>query len=222
MKKWTDNFTSTDLIIHEDQEFLILNKPPGINSQNDQTGDLSLCAWAEDHKNRKLHIANRIDRPVSGIVLLVKNKKGLQQIKNPSVIHKEYLALVAPIEPAYAKLKHYIKRDGRTKKAYISESEHKDYKMCSLEYETIHELDKYHLLKIKTQTGRFHQIRAQLGHIGFPIKGDVKYGARRGNKDRSIDLHAYKLTITSLDLEVQALPIGRENIWRHIVSEEII
>jgi len=222
MKKWTDQYKSTDIILHEDKNYLVLNKPAGINSQDDQTEDLSLFGWAEKYTKQKLHLANRIDRPVSGIVLCTKTRKGGQQILGPDSIIKKYVALVAPIDPASDRLSHFIKRDGRTKKAYISEEEKSGYKPCSLSYSLRQVLDNYHLLDIETETGRFHQIRAQMGHIKHPIKGDVKYGARRSNRDRSIDLHAYKMMIRPLDLEITALPLGREPIWQHLMSENII
>lgn len=222
MKKWTDIYTSTDLIIHEDKDFIVLNKPAGVGSQDDQTGDASIFSWAEQYARQKLHLVNRIDRPVSGLILCTKTRKAGQLILDGKSIKKQYLALVAPIEPESSTLSDFIKKDGKTKKAYISDTEKGGYKPCTLTYATRHVLDNYHLLDITTETGRFHQIRAQLAHAGHPIKGDVKYGARRSNKDRSVDLHAYKMEIVPAQLSFTALPLGREPVWKYLQSENII
>ncbi len=222
MKKWTNIYTSSDLIIHEDAQFLVLNKPAGVGSQDDQTGDMSIFSWAEQYAKQKLHLVNRIDRPVSGLILCTKTRKAGQLILDSKSIKKEYLALVPPIEPEAATLSHFIKKDGKTKKAYISEVEKAGYKDCTLSYSARHVLENYHLIDITTETGRFHQIRAQLAHMGHPIKGDVKYGARRSNKDRSVDLHAYTMEIEPAQLKFTAQPIGREPVWKFLQSENII
>ncbi len=221
MKMWTEEYSTSDLLIYEDKDIIVVNKPSGINTQDDQTGDLSLMSWIEKIKNRRLHIINRIDRPVSGIVLFSKNKIGNQLYNHQQELSKEYLAITKTIEPREGELKHFLFRDGRRKKAYVSEEKKPSYKECHLSYKTIHELDNYNVISIETHTGRFHQIRAQLAHIKVPIRGDVKYGARRANKDRSIDLHAYKMTIPSMDKVFSVAPIGRENIWKEISSLDI-
>ena len=115
MKKWTDIYTSSDLILHEDSEFLVLNKPAGVGSQDDQTGDASIFSWAEKYAKQKLHLVNRIDRPVSGLILCTKTRKAGQLILDSKSIKKEYVALVPPIDPASAILSHFIKKDGKTK-----------------------------------------------------------------------------------------------------------
>lgn len=222
MKKWTDIYTSSDLIVHEDSQFLVLNKPAGVGSQDDQTGDASIFSWAEKYAKQKLHLVNRIDRPVSGLILCTKTKKAGQLILDSKSIKKEYVALVPPIDPDSATLSHFIKKDGKTKKAYISKVEKEGYKACTLSYTIRHVLDNYHVIDITTETGRFHQIRAQLAHIGNPIKGDVKYGARRSNRDRSVDLHAYTMEIEPAQLKLTAQPLGREPVWKFLQSENII
>jgi len=197
-----------DLIVHSSQDFWVLNKPPGVPVQNDKSGNLSLLAWFQDYIKSPIHLANRIDRPVSGAVICTKRSK-----QTPTCI-KQYIALTTKINDTSDTLEHYHKKDSRTRKAYISSTAHPDYKPCQLSYQKIKELDNYDLLQIELATGRFHQIRAQLAHIGHPIKGDVKYGARRSNKDRSVALHAYRVFIKDQNLKLYIPPLGRSSLWQ--------
>lgn len=164
-------------------------------SQADKTKDMSLLQLAESYCKQSLFLVNRIDRPASGIVLMGKRKEVQTFYLEPkNTISKEYLAVVKKgVEQAQAELHHYLAK--KNSKAIISEKEHKEFKSSKLSYIKLGALDNFDVLKVKLQSGRFHQIRAQLAHIGHPIKGDVKYGARRGNKNRSIHLHAHKLSI---------------------------
>ena len=110
-------------------------------------------------------------------------------------VEKVYLAAVANRPEAMeGKLIHYLRRDGRKNKTIAYSDPQKDAKRAELSYRYLDSSDHYHLLEIRLHTGRHHQIRAQLADIGCPIKGDVKYGFRRSNPDRSIHLHAWKLT----------------------------
>lgn len=219
MKNWTETYPVDTLVIFEDENLLALNKPSGVNVQDDQTGDKSLLSWIQELRGRKYHLLSRLDRPVSGIVLLSK-KRGHEL--DLFTVHKKYRALVSLEIPEAQSLSHYIKRDGRKRKSYISDKPQPGYKPCQLEYRRIKSLDRYALLEITTQTGRFHQIRAQLAHINCPIRGDVKYGARRSNKDRSIDLHAYQVLIPETDLNIKAVPLGREQVWEQLIKDGVI
>ncbi len=222
MKKWTDKNAQSDLVLYEDDLFIVLNKPAGVKTQDDDTPEISLLRWIEKIKRQKLHLVNRLDRPVSGVVLLSKSKKGNQIIQKNSQLSKKYVAITKPVVEKAKSLTHYILKDGKRKRAEISDAEKKGYKLCHLEYETFHQLDNYNLLLIKTFTGRFHQIRAQLAWIGYPIRGDVKYGARRANQDRSIDLHAWSLVLPDSGKEIKALPVGREKIWQDLLDLNIL
>jgi len=219
MKNWTEDHSVDSLVIYEDDKFIALNKPSGVNVQDDQSGDKSLLSWIEELRGRKFHLLSRLDRPVSGIVLLSKRRG--QELDLSTVI-KKYLALVSPEILDSQILSHFIKRDGRKRKAFIAEKKRPGYKSCQLEFKKIEALDKYALLEITTQTGRFHQIRAQLAHINCPIRGDVKYGARRSNKDRSIDLHAYEVSIPDKDIHIKAAPLARERVWEQLISDGVI
>ena len=214
MKKWTDSFQFKDLLLFEDENYLALNKPPGINIQADQTGDYSFLDWAIKEKNEKLHLINRLDRPVSGVVLFGRSSKHRTDLS----IVKKYLAFVKPIMSEFKILTNYIRRDGRSKKAIISDELQDGFKHCQLQYQLVKHLENYSLIEIELTTGRFHQIRAQLSHIGAPIRGDVKYRARRSNKDRSIDLHAHEITIKAGNHVICAMPIGREKLWNQLME----
>ncbi|MEM1318747.1 MAG: RNA pseudouridine synthase [Bacteroidota bacterium] len=186
-----------DHILYKNNQLLAFNKPPALPVQADKTGDKSLLELAEIYCQSRLHLIHRLDRPASGLVLLAKNPKALAHLNaqfRDRSIHKTYLALVqqAPPQPA-GELKHYLHKDGRSNRSTVSAEARSGSKLATLRYRLLGSLDRYHLLEIDLLSGRHHQIRAQLAAIGCPIKGDVKYGFRRSNRDRSIHLHAWKL-----------------------------
>ncbi|MEL7021945.1 MAG: RNA pseudouridine synthase [Bacteroidota bacterium] len=189
-----------ELVLYKNNQFIAFNKPPAIPSQSDKTGDVSLLELAERYAQHPLHLVHRIDRPASGVVLLAKNKKALTAVQRQfqaRQTQKIYLAVVPNLpEPPQATLTHFLKKDGRKNKALVQTDDKSGGKEARLTYEHIGSSDRYHLLKITLQTGRFHQIRAQLAAVNNPIKGDVKYGFRRSNSDRSIQLHAWQLRFT--------------------------
>lgn len=209
------------LVLYKNNQLIALNKPAGVGVQPDKTEEKALVDIAEIYTKSTLHMIHRLDRPASGVILFAKNKKALaalnQQFKDRA-IEKVYLAVVkqAPT-PAEGTLEHYTYKDARKNKSIAKEEPGKNSKRAELSYRTIGQSDNYTLLEVKLLTGRHHQIRAQLAAIGSPIKGDVKYGARRGNKDRSIQLHAWKLRFqhpVSGDMETLTAPVPEEPIWQ--------
>lgn len=207
MKSWTERYTAEELIVHHTDTFVIANKPPGVPVQADRSGDLDILTYVRSVVGGKLHLLGRLDRPVSGVVLIAKSDK------YPDDLQKTYRAIVSPLKVDTGVCHHYTKRDGRTHKALISDDARPGYKKALLRYQKVRSLDHYDVVDIWTETGRYHQIRAQLAHIGSPIKGDVKYGARRGHKDRSIDLHAYRVSSETLGWDIAVPPIGRDDMW---------
>lgn len=184
-------------ILQENPAFLVVNKPPGLAAQPDKTGDVSLLALAEQHCGHPLHLVHRVDRPVSGLVLLAKTAEAMSlfsaQFQARSV-EKTYLAIVQNPPPAEAgHLLHFLKKNQAKNTSKAFDEEMPGTERAELRYQMLDSSQRYHLLALRLVTGRHHQIRAQLGKIGCPIKGDVKYGARRGNPDRSIHLHAWRL-----------------------------
>ena len=199
---------SESQILYEDNHLMIVNKKAGQLVQGDKTGDLSLLELIKDFikvrdnkpGNVFLGLVHRIDRPTSGLVIYAKTSKALsrltQMIKNRE-ISKTYWAIV-PKEmiPQSQKLTHYLKKNEKNNKAIVFPRETDGAKKAILSYNILKNLDRYSLLEIDLETGRHHQIRAQLSKIGVPIKGDLKYGAPRSNPDGGISLHARKLEFT--------------------------
>ncbi|MFZ5940180.1 MAG: RluA family pseudouridine synthase [Bacteroidota bacterium] len=193
-------------ILYEDNHLIIVNKRVSDIVQGDQTGDLSLDMQIRnfirerDHKPGEvfLGIPHRIDRPVSGVVVFAKTGKALsrmaQMFKEKS-IRKIYYAIVANRPPKDEDtLEHYLTRNTKQNKSYTHDKEVDDSKFARLHYRILGSSDNYHLLEVELETGRHHQIRAQLAAIGCPIKGDRKYGSRRTNKNGGISLHARRIS----------------------------
>ena len=164
---------------------------------------------------------NRLDRPVSGIQILAFSGRTQEIMSRKKTVIKEYIAITEKSSIADSQtLKTYIYRDGRRRKAHCSDTPKNGYKEAVLSYSILQHLDRYFVLGITLETGRFHQIRAQLSQLGCPIRGDVKYGARRKNSDRSIDLHAHKIDIPHMNIKITA-PIHREeSIWKAVHLDE--
>lgn len=194
-------------ILYEDNHLIAVNKVAGDLVQADQTGDQPLVDKVKAHIKKKynkpgavfLGVIHRLDRPTSGVVLFARTSKALtrvnQQFKD-RMIDKTYWAIVPPgINPPTATLTHWLKRNTKMNKSFAHDIEVNDSKKAILHYKRLRDLDRYAVLEIVLETGRHHQIRSQLTHVGFPIKGDLKYGAKRSNPDGSIDLHARSLSI---------------------------
>ncbi|MDO4225639.1 MAG: RluA family pseudouridine synthase [Bergeyella zoohelcum] len=222
-------------IVFEDNHILVINKHAGQLVQGDKTGDFSLLELLKKHiKDRDqkpgnvfLGLVHRIDRPTSGLVIYAKTSKALsrftQMIKNRE-IQKTYWAIV-PKEmiPQRQKLVHYLKKNEKNNKAIVFPRATEGAKEAILHYEIIKTLDNYLLLEINLETGRHHQIRAQLSKIGIPIKGDLKYGSPRSNPDGGISLHARRLDfihpVTKEPICITASVPKNDKIWQ--VCEEI-
>ncbi len=217
-------------IVYEDNHLLVINKQVGQLVQGDKTGDKSLLDEIKDfikirdHKpgNVFLGLVHRIDRPTSGLVIYAKTSKALsrltQMVKNRE-IKKTYWAIV-PKEmiPLEQKLVHYLRKNEKNNKATVFEKVTEGAKEARLHYKVIRTLDNYYLLEIDLETGRHHQIRAQLAKIGIPIKGDLKYGTPRSNPDGGIHLHARKLSfthpVTKEAIEIIAPTNPQDKIWQ--------
>lgn len=217
-------------ILFEDNHLLIINKKAGQLVQGDKTGDLSLLDLIKNFIKKRdqkpgnvfLGLVHRIDRPTSGLVIYAKTSKALTRltimVKNRE-IEKTYWAIV-PKEmiPTSQKLVHYLQKNEKTNKATVFIKPTDNAKESVLNYEIIKILDNYQLLEIDLETGRHHQIRAQLSKIGVPIKGDLKYGAARSNPDGGISLHARKLKfehpVTKEKVEIVAPVPENDAIWK--------
>ena len=216
-------------ILFEDNHLLIINKRPGELSQLDKTGDNSVLEkyklYLKKKHNKKgnvfLGLVNRLDRPTSGVLILAKTSKALSRMNKMLVerkILKKYLAIVEkkPIRKKNT-LINFLKKNQKQNKSYIVDQTTKDSKKAILHYTTLKELDNYSLLEISLETGRHHQIRVQLSNIGCFIKGDLKYGSKRRNSDKSICLHANEISfihpVSKNEIKIKAnTPLN--NIWK--------
>ena len=216
-------------ILFEDNHLLIINKKPGELSQLDKSGDNSILEkyklYLKKKHNKKgnvfLGLVNRLDRPTSGVLILAKTSKALSRMNKMLVerkILKKYLAIVEkkPIRKKNT-LINFLKKNQKQNKSYVVDQTTKDSKKAILHYTTFKELDNYSLLEISLETGRHHQIRVQLSNIGCFIKGDLKYGSKRSNSDKSICLHANEISfihpVSKNEIKIKA-NTPQNNIWK--------
>lgn len=215
-------------VLYEDNHLIAINKRVGDIVQGDKTGDKPLSdvvkEYIKDKYNKPgevfLGVVHRLDRPTTGIVVFARTSKALTRLndlfKNRET-QKTYWAVVkGKLSKHNDTLVHYLKRNEKanTSKAYAKEIP--DSKKASLEYMVIQELNNYTALEIGLHTGRHHQIRAQLSAIGYPIKGDLKYGAERSNPDGGIHLHARKLEFVhpvSKEAIIITAPVPADPLW---------
>jgi 23S rRNA pseudouridine1911/1915/1917 synthase len=218
-------------VLYEDNHIIVINKRPGDIVQGDKTGDTPLSEHVKEYIKDKydkpgkvyLGVVHRLDRPTSGIVIFARTSKALprlNQLFKDRDAQKTYWALVKNMPPKEEDtLIHYLKRNPKQNKSYAHIKEVPESKKAILDYKIIQKLDNYFLLEIALHTGRHHQIRSQLSAIGSPIKGDLKYGFDRSNKDASISLHARKLSfkhpVKDLELNLVA-PVPNDPIWNAI------
>ena len=192
-------------ILYEDNHIIAVNKKASDIVQGDRTGDRPLTEYVKDYIKKKynkpgkvfLGVVHRLDRPVSGVILFARTSKALSRLNEmfrEKKVKKTYWAIVKN-KPQNAKgtLVHYLLKNQLKNKSQAFINENKNTLRSELSYELICSLNNYYLLLISPKTGRHHQIRVQLAKIGCPIKGDIKYGFDRTNKDKSIHLHARKI-----------------------------
>lgn len=215
-------------ILHEDNHIIILNKRSGDIVQGDKTGDKPLSDVVKEYikdtyskpGNVYVGVVHRLDRPTSGIVIFAKTSKALERLNKmlrEKVIHKTYWAIVKE-KPKKSSdtLISYLKKNPKNNKATVFSKPTPEAKKAILHYKTTQTLDNYYLLEIDLETGRHHQIRAQLAAIGSPIKGDLKYNFNRSNKDGSIHLHARAIKfihpVSKEEINIVA-PTPQEVVW---------
>ncbi len=221
-------------ILFEDNHLIVMTKKAGELVQGDQTGDIPLAESIKAYLKKKynkpgaayLGVVHRLDRPTSGVILFAKTSKALrrlnEQFKN-RIPKKKYWAIVTKeFADQKGTLSHWMTRNTKQNKSKAHIKEVPNSKLAKLQYQRVKDFDHYCLLEINLETGRHHQIRAQLSAMGFPIKGDLKYGASRSNKDGSISLHARLLEIehpvTKEVLDFISDP-QREGIWKAVLSD---
>lgn len=220
-------------ILFEDNHLLVINKPPGVLAQGDNTKDRSVLDIVKniikirDEKPGKVYLGlvHRLDRPTSGVMVLAKTSKALSRLNKQfaeKTTSKTYWAIVSgTAADTPTRLSHFLIRKQAQNKSYAHRKEVPNSKFSELIYTKKRDLDRYTLLEIELLTGRHHQIRAQLSAEELIIKGDLKYGAKRPNKDGSIHLHARKLTIIHPTLKKPisfTAPPPKDAVWNAVVD----
>jgi 23S rRNA pseudouridine1911/1915/1917 synthase len=216
-------------ILYEDNHIIAINKRASDLSQGDKTGDTSLDSEIKKYIAKKynkpgdvfLGIVHRLDRPVSGVILYARTSKALERLNEmfrTSQVRKFYLVIIKDRPPEdKATIKHFLKKNEKQNKTFVYDTEVKGSKEGSLTYTLAGRSERYYLLEVELHTGRHHQIRAQLAKIGCPVKGDLKYGYPRSNKDGSISLMARRLEFihpVKKELMVITAPFPEGDIWK--------
>ena len=212
-------------ILYEDNHLIAINKKSGDIVQGDKTGDTPLSDYVKKYIKKKynkpgdvfLGTIHRLDRPTSGIILFARTSKALSRMNEQfrtKKVQKIYWAIVNNEPPnTSGTLENYLTKNQKNNKSYVTK---KDGKHAILHYQIIKKLTNYYLLKIKPETGRHHQIRVQLANIGCNIKGDLKYGAQRSNKDSSIHLLARNIEfihpVKNEKIQITA-PAPKDSLW---------
>ncbi|MDD4639651.1 MAG: RluA family pseudouridine synthase [Bacteroidales bacterium] len=219
-------------MLYEDNHIIAVNKRVGEIVQGDKTGDVPLseivAAFIAARDNKPgaafIGVIHRLDRPVSGIVLFAKTSKALARMNElfrSGEMEKIYWAIVANMpEQTEATVTHYLTRNEKLNRSYASDKPIEGSKEASLIYKHIASSDRYHLLEVKLLTGRHHQIRCQLSKLGMPVRGDLKYGSPRSNRDGGISLHARSIRfvhpVSKKDIFIEA-PVPEERLWQEII-----
>lgn len=226
-------------VIYEDNHIIIVSKESGEIVQGDKTGDTPLSENVKQYikethakpGNVFLGVVHRLDRPVSGLVVFAKTSKALTRLNNmfrDGDVHKTYWAIVERREKTtggyvpdgeWHQLDNWLVRNEKQNKSYAYDREKPNSKLAKLRYRVIGASERYTLLEVQLMTGRHHQIRCQLAAMGCPIKGDLKYGAKRSNPDGSISLLARRVEFVhpvSKENIIAEAPLPNDNLWRAI------
>ncbi|MEJ6749425.1 MAG: RNA pseudouridine synthase [Flavobacteriales bacterium] len=213
-------------VLYEDNHIIAINKKSGDIVQGDKTGDAPLSDFVKAYIKKKynkpgevfLGTIHRLDRPTSGVVLYARTSKALSRMNEQfreKQVQKTYWAVVDNSPPnTSGTLENYLQKNQKQNKSYVTKNE--GGKHALLDYKLLKKLDNFFHLEIQPKTGRHHQIRVQLAHIGCIIKGDLKYGAKRSNKDASIHLLAQKLEFihpVTKEMIIIIAPAPKESIW---------
>ena len=218
-------------VVYEDNHIIIVNKESGEIVQGDKTGDIPLSETVKAYIKEKyakpgavfLGVVHRLDRPVSGLVVFARTSKALSRLNDMfrnGEVHKTYWAIVQQRpEHEEGTLENWLVRNEKQNKSYAYLREVPNSKKAILKYRMIGQSERYYLLEVNLLTGRHHQIRCQLAAMGCPIKGDLKYGAKRSNPDGSISLLAHRVEfihpVSKQHIVVES-PIPEDNLWQNI------
>ena len=225
-------------VVYEDNHIIIVNKQSGEIVQGDKTGDRPLSDIVKDYIKEKyqkpgavfLGVVHRLDRPVSGLVVFARTSKALTRLNKmfaDGQVHKTYWAIVEgekvrggeseKVSDEWWTLENWIVRNEKQNKSYAYDHEVPHSKRALLRYRVLVHGEHYNLVEVQLMTGRHHQIRCQLSTMGCPIKGDLKYGAKRSNPDGSISLNAHRIEFVhpvSKEKICMESPLPDDNLWQ--------
>ena len=220
-------------IVYEDNHLIIVNKACGEIVQGDRTGDEPLVEtlkqWIKEKYQKPGNVfcgvIHRIDRPTSGLVVFARTSKGLSRMNElfrKGEVHKTYWAIVQNRPPKQTDtLTHWLVAHEKGNRTEVFDAPKEGAQKAVLKYRVIAEGERYHLLEVELLTGRKHQIRAQLSHIGCPIKGDLKYGARRSNPGGGISLQSHRICfqhpVSKLEIDITA-PTPPQPLWQALAE----
>ena len=227
-------------VLYEDNHIIAVSKTCHEIVQGDKTGDTPLSETVKAYIKERyqkpgevfLGVTHRLDRPTTGVVLFARTSKALTRLnamfQSHEQIRKTYWAIVSTdngnriTDNEEVRLENYLWRNEKQNKSFVVKAGTKDAKRAVLSYKTIAQSDRYTLLEINLETGRHHQIRCQLAAIGCPIKGDLKYGAKRSNADGGISLHARKIEfihpVSKQPISITA-PVPDDTLWQALVQQ---
>ena len=229
-------------VVYEDNHIIIVNKQSGEIVQGDKTGDRPLSDLVKDYIKEKyqkpgavfLGVVHRLDRPVGGLVVFARTSKALTRLNKmfaEGQVHKTYWAIVEgekvrggegeKVSDEWRTLENWIVRNEKQNKSYAYNREVPNSKRALLRYRVLVHGERYNLVEVQLMTGRHHQIRCQLSAMGCPIKGDLKYGAKRSNPDGSISLNAHRVEfihpVSKEPLNIEA-PLPSDPLWHVFTS----
>lgn len=227
-------------VLYEDNHIIAVSKTCHEIVQGDKTGDMPLSDIVKAYIKEKyqkpgevfLGVTHRLDRPTTGVVLFARTSKALTRLnamfQSHELIRKTYWAIVEKNDSLLGsdtiRLEHYLWRNEKQNKSFVVKPGTKDAKRAVLSYKAIAQSDRYTLLEINLETGRHHQIRCQLSAIGLPIKGDLKYGAKRSNLDGGISLHARKIEfvhpVSKQEISIIA-PVPNDTLWHALEQQSM-
>ena len=219
-------------VLYEDNHLVIINKRSSDIVQGDKTGDEPLSEKVKKYLKKKYHkpgevflgVVHRLDRPVSGALIFARTSKALgrmNELLRQKEVHKTYWTVVKTKPPKDRDhLIHYLKKNQQKNRSFAYKEPGEGRLMAEMAYKLIGKSDNYYLLEVELFTGRHHQIRVQLAQIGCPVKGDLKYGYPRSNKNASIHLHARKIEfihpIRKESLSITAPP-PEDAVWDYFI-----
>ena len=227
-------------VLYEDNHIIAVSKTCHEIVQGDKTGDTPLSetvkAYIKEKYNKPgevfLGVTHRLDRPTTGVVLFARTSNALTRLnamfQSHEQIRKTYWAIVSMdngnriMDKGEVRLENYLWRNEKQNKSFVVKPGTKDAKRAVLTYKAIAHSERYTLLEINLETGRHHQIRCQLAAIGCPIKGDLKYGAKRSNPDGGISLHARRIEfvhpVSKQDIVITA-PVPEDKLWKALEEQ---